>query len=347
MDDSTNPAARSLPEEPAGATILDVARRAGVSPGTVSNVLNGKVPVSARRRDLVRKAIEELGYLPNTMAQGLRRKHTRTLAVCIPHTASGYLAALANAFEDCASARGFSVVQAFSRHDPDMEYRRVHALLGSRPAGLIIVPSANPAAALDLIHRSRVPAVVVDRLWQDDRFDYVTMDNERAMTGLAESLIGQGHRRILYVVSHPRLITTRHRIAALQAAAARHPGVTAQTLKHADQQPAFVADVAAIMGGKERPSVIIGSNSVVTMALIKAFKALGIAVPEQVSLVSFEEPDWADIVSPPLAVMRQPATDIGAVATDLLLQRVAGSTAPTGHHQLYAEYRPGPSVRPV
>lgn len=347
MDDVSDQHPIPVAADPGGATILDVARRAGVSPGTVSNVLNGKVPVSARRRELVHSAIEELGYLPNTLAQGLRRKQARTLAVCIPHTASGYMAALANAFEDCASERGYGVVQAFSRHDPDLEYRRVQALLGSRPAGLILVPCAQPARTLDLIHRSRVPAVVVDRIWQDDRFDYVTMDNVRAMTELADSLVAMGHRRILYVVSHPDLITTRHRIQALMAVASRNPGVVAETHQRPATQQDFTADIAAIMRRAEPPSVVIGSNSIVTMCLIRACKALGLSVPEQISLVSFEEPEWADIVSPELAVVRQPAADIGAVALDVLFRRLNGSTAPTSHHQLFADYRSGPSVRPI
>lgn len=345
MNETTRRSAGRILTTQQGATILDVALKAGVSPGTVSNVLNGSVRVSVRRSELVRNAIEELGYLPNSLAQGLRRKRAKTIAVCIPHTASGYLASLANAFEDDAATRGFGLVQAFSRHDPDVEYKRIQALLGGRPAGLVVVPSAHPARSLDLIHRSRVPAVVVDRIWDDDRFDYVTMDNRRAMSELAQSLIERGHRRILYVVSHPDLITTRHRIEALHAAAALQPGVTAQTMQRSTTEPEFVQLLTTTMNGKNAPTVVIGSNSIVTMWLIRALKALRIAIPERISLVSFEEPEWADIVSPELAVVRQPAAEIAATALDILMQRIGGNDQPTRHVQLFAEYRSGPSVR--
>jgi LacI family transcriptional regulator len=187
---------------------MDVARQAGVSVGTVSHVLNRPDLVGDVRRAKVMEAVEALGYVPNRLAQGLRQGRSRLVAMCLPHMASAYFAALADAFEAIASRAGFEVMQVLSHQTPEREARRLAAVLPHRLAGLVIVPSATPEASFDLIAAAGVPAVVLDRPSPDPRFDYVTLDNQAAMQEAAEVLIKLGHRHILFLVSQTALITT-------------------------------------------------------------------------------------------------------------------------------------------
>jgi LacI family transcriptional regulator len=203
------------PRRAAGAarpTILDVARRAGVSLGTVSNVVNERGNVSATRQARVQAAIAALRYVPNGVAQSLRRQRSRVVGLCAPLTSSAYFAALLDTFEDLAATQGYEMMQVLSRQEPALELRRISALIARKVDGLILIPSHAPSAAFDLLANAAIPTVIVDRAYDDRRFDYVTIDDHAAMAAAARALLSRGHRRLLYVLRYPGLVTTQQRM---------------------------------------------------------------------------------------------------------------------------------------
>ncbi|CAH1688209.1 LacI family transcriptional regulator [Hyphomicrobiales bacterium] len=307
-------------------TMHDVARRAGVSTGTVSNVLNDPQVVSADKRERVLEAIAHLGYLRNSLAQSLKSESSRVIGLCVPHAASAYFTSLIDALEDIAYTRGYAMVQILSRHDPDMEYRRVETLLAHRIAGLIIVPSQSPQRTFDLLHRARVPAVMVDRLWPDDRFDYVTMNNSEAMRATVAGLIARGHRHILYTARYPDLVTTQQRIAAFEAAGQAAVETTRTTvLVSGEDEITFGPRLVAALRAPDAPTAVIASNSVITLWVLRAFREAGIIYPDDVSLVAFDEPVWADVTTPPLSIIRHPSIAIAETTWELLMERLEDS----------------------
>src|SRR5258706_12267009 len=161
-------------------TILDVASRAGVSVGTVSNVLNDHGNVSALRRARVTTAMAELGFLPNRVAQSLRRSESHVIGLCTPVTSSAYFTALLETFETAASRQGYEIMQVSSHGDPAVELRRVRALVGRNVDGLILIPTYDARATLDLLAERGIPAVVVDQAMRDRRFDFVAIDDRKA-----------------------------------------------------------------------------------------------------------------------------------------------------------------------
>lgn len=303
-------------------TILDVARRAGVSLGTVSNVLNGRRNVSARRREKVDAAITSLGYVPNGLAQSLRRQRSRVIGLCLPLSSNAYFAALLEAFETIAAAQGYELMQVLSRHDPALELRRVRALIARQVDGLIVVPCADSRATFDAIAEVGVPAVMVDRAAADQRFDYVTQDDRGAMAQVTQALLGAGHRRLLFVVRHPNLVTTRDRIAGFRAAAEGVPQATADLLVRDPDDAVFARDFAARMRAAEPPTAVVASNSDLALAVLRNVRALGLRCPQDVSLLAFDAPAWADILTPPLAVVRPPTTELARRAWEVLLARM-------------------------
>lgn len=328
-------------------TILDVARRASVSLGTVSNVLNNRNNVSDARRTRVLKAMSSLGYLPNTMAQSLRRQSSRIVGLCVPHTSSAYFSALIDASEEVAAKLGYEVMQVLSRQDPALELRRVRALLSHRVAGLIILPSVDPRETYDLLAASGVPAVVVDRASNDRRFDYVTIDDRKAMQAATRHLIDLGHKRLLYIVRYPKLVTTRQRIAGYrQAALDMQSGISAEVLERGEDRPAFARKLAGIMVAKTAPTAIVASNSAVALWLMKTLKDLRISCPQDVSVLVFDEPEWGEIMSPPLATVRHPTRAIARMAWELLVRRMEEQGGPAQRVTLEAELVPGESVAP-
>ncbi len=307
-------------------TIWDVADRARVSIGTVSNVLNGGTPVSAHRRQAVVEAIELLGYLPNGVAQSLRRRQSRVVGLLATGTGSAYFAALLDAFEDVAARQGYEVMQVLSRSEPDLELRRIRALLARKVDGMIMVPTATPARAFDLIAAAGVPTVIVDRSSPDDRFDYVTIDNCAAMHAAARRLIALGHRSLLYVVRWPELVTTQQRMTAFTDVAAEI-GAVAQVIRREVDDDAFLRQIRDVLRSERPPTAIIASNSELALALLRALKKLAIRIPDDVSVLSFDEPVWADVMSPPLAVVRHPIDAIARSAWQILIARMESGAA--------------------
>jgi LacI family transcriptional regulator len=309
-----------------GPTIHDVAKHAGVSLGTVSNVVNARGNVRPERIRRVQEAIAALGYVPNGVAQSLRRQRSHVVGLVAPSTYSAYFAALLDAFEQIGVDNGYEVMQVLSRHDPALEVRRVRALLARKVDGLIVIPSGEPQPVFDVIAASRVPAIIVDRASSDARFDYVTLDDYRAMTDAAHALLERGHRRLLYVVRYPTLVTTERRIAAFEDAAASVRGARATVMVREASDGAFDAKLGALMTGREAPTAIIGSNSAITLALLRRLRACRIACPRDVSLISFDAPAWAEVTTPPLSVVQPPTDAVAQTAWRLLLARLRQPT---------------------
>jgi LacI family transcriptional regulator len=325
-----------------------VARRADVSVGTVSNVLNGTSRVSDERRKRVLQAVEALGYSQNLLAQGLRKRRSTMVGLCVPHTSVAYFSALVNAFEELASARGYELMQVLSHRDPKQELKRVDALLRYKIGGLILVPTINPAQTLKLVQRSGTPLVVVDRATTGQRLDQVTFDNRGAMFDAARQLIALGHRRILFLMRERELIVVRQRIAGLQAAAKESPEKVHVEIQQCEYDSvAITARLRKEFAGPHPPTAIIASNSAHASWCLRAFRALKINYPREVSLLCFDEPDWADIVTPALSVVRQPTEAIARKAWEFLIRRMTDEAKNVQREELRAEVIFRESVEPV
>jgi LacI family transcriptional regulator len=315
-------------------TITDVARLADVSVGTVSHVLNGTINVSATLRGRVERAMAMLGYEQNMLAHAQRRQLAPVVGLSAPHVASAYLAALIDSFEDIAALRGYQMMQVLTRRDPEIELRRVRELLRHRIAGLLLVPTLEPRKTLDLVHSSGTPAVLVDRPCEDSRFDQVTFDNRGVMSDAVGRLIQLGHRHILFVVESQVLSISRHRIEALRD---RAGAAAATVMEVGDGGEDYARRLRNTLQGRDAPTALIVSNSVVAARTLHVLRALGDGYPLRISLLAFEEPEWAELVSPRLSVIRQPVREIVRVAWELLLRRMGGDVGPAQHVQLKAE----------
>jgi LacI family transcriptional regulator len=325
-----------------------VAQRADVSVGTVSHVLNNSCKVSDSRRLRVQQAIRELGYLPNSLAQGLRRQRLRLVGLCLPHTSSAYLAALIDGFEEFAADRGYEIMQVLSRNDPLTEIHRVRALLTHRVGGLILVPSFEPHQTCQLVADAGVPLVIVDRPSDDRRFDQVTFDNSGVMADATRRLIALGHQRLLFVVRFPSLVITRQRIEGLLEAVRASPrSPVAEVLECGEDEMIFARRLATVMARPEPPTAIIASNSMIASWMIRSLRSLRISCPQKVSLLSFDEPEWADLVTPRLSIVRQPTREIARRAWELLIRRMTDVVGDPERIEFHASIELRESVGPA
>jgi LacI family transcriptional regulator len=282
------------------------------------------------------------------LAHAQRRQRAAVVGISVPHVDSAYLAALIEGFEDIAAVRGYQVMQVLTRRDPQVELRRVRELLRHRVAGLLLVPSYDPRETLELVHSSGTPAVLVDRPSGDLRFDEVTFNNREVMQDAADQLIKLGHRRILLVVQSQRLSISRIRIEALRASAAAAPfPVEVSVLEVGDEPLNHARRLAEALRAAPRPLALVVSNSVIAARALRALKGTGDAFPGRISLLAFEEPEWAELTSPRLSVIRQPVKAIAREAWELLLRRMHGEAFPVQRLELQAEIELRDSVQAV
>jgi LacI family transcriptional regulator len=301
-------------------------------------VLNGSIRVSDARRERVLNAVAKLGYKKNLLAQGLRRRRSPIIGLCMPFTTISYFAALVDAFEEVAAARDFEIMQALCGLNPEVELARVNALLRYHVGGLMLLPGVKPDHVLDSIAQSGTPTVIIDRPVNDKRFDQVTFDNRAAMLEATNRLIALGHRRVLFVVRQKQLSVTRRRIAAMKDAAREASGsVSVAVVECGYDEASYQPILKAEFDRAEPPTAIIVSNSVLAAWTVRGLRDLGARCPQDASLVAFDEPEWADLVEPRLSTIRQPTRAIALMAWEQLMRRMQGDAGPARQIVLKAD----------
>ncbi len=310
-------------------TMDDVASRAGVSSSTVSHVLNGTRKVSPATVQAVQRAIQELGYAPNTLARSLARSSTSTIGVAISALSNHYFSETVHAIETECAKHGYMMLFVDTHDDPEQELRVVTALHHRRVDGILLAPS-NGSKALEYLRANEIPAVLVDRM-MSEQFDQIGVDNASPTQALIAHLIAHGHRRIGFIAGREGFSTTDERVAGYRAALqAAGLGFDPQLVVNggSDTAPARGA-TAQLLALPAPPTAIMAGNNLMTLGAMHALRDAHIEVPQQMALVGFDDFDWADFFVPRLTLIAQPVQPLGARAVHMLLQRMAAPDAPT------------------
>ena len=305
-------------------TIKDVARRAGVAPITASRVINNSGYVSAETRRRVEAAIEELGYVPNRVARSLRSKRTQTLALVLTDITNPFWTTVARGVEDAARMGGFSVILGNTDESEPREYEYVQVLLQKQVDGFLLVPTRHGARSVALIQRQKVPLVVLDRTVEAN-VDTVRSDSIGGARALTHHLISLGHRRIA-MLTGPREVSTAVDRALGYRQALEEAGIPVEgdLIRFGPYtQQAGYAMTLSILSLSPRPTAIFAGNNFIAVGALRALREAGLQVPEDVSLVAYDDLPPNFLVEPFLTVATQRAYEMGQVATQLLLTRLA------------------------
>lgn len=318
-------------------SIRDVAARAGVSTGTVSNVLNGKPTVQPHLAERVRKAARELGFEPDQAAAQLRGRPARIVAALVPDLYNPYFTNLLASLEECVRESGYGLIVASANESPREERERLGALLAWRPAGLVIAPCTDEFRGRSLIAQRRVPFVVMDRIPVSFRGDAVTIDNIDAGRLAAEHLVGIGHRHVVVAASTLQLRNIRERCEGIrqvfEAAGLDAPRIFEVGMdfeRASDALSAFVAQ-------ESRPTALLSLTAIATLGILTSLQRSGLRVPQDMSVVGFDDYPWMQAVSPPLTSIRQPVEAMGRAAWECLRARIDGSEAPPARISVLCE----------
>ncbi|MFF3708234.1 LacI family DNA-binding transcriptional regulator [Streptomyces phaeochromogenes] len=312
------------------ATMVDVARSAGVSVATVSHVLNDTRPVRPATRQAVLDAIDELGYTPNTLARSLVTSRTRSIGLAVSAISNPYFTEILQGVEAGALERGYSLLIADPHDDPVHERKVIQLLHERRVDGMLVAPSAHPEELLGYLGRHDVPTVFLDRLVAGDRtppgfvFDQVCAENTEPVTLLVRHLAELGHRRIGLVAGLPGLSTTSERISGYRHGLAYAGLPYDERLVVPGNSEAAGAECAtdALLSLLAPPTALVTANNAMTIGALRAVRARGLSVPGDLALCCFDDFSWADLFSPRLTAISQPSKEIGAQAVQLLLDRL-------------------------
>ena len=321
---------------PSKTTIRDVARLSGVSPMTVSRVINDSERVSPETRRRVEEAISELGYVPSRLARGLSRQRTGTLAVIVPDVANPFFTAIVRAAEEVARRADYHVILCDTRADLGVERGVIEELIAHRVEGAVIAPVSDRSAThLRRLAEFGVPFVLIDRRIPGVDCDVVLGDSSSGARQLVEHLVSLGHRRIGFIVESDDVSTARDRRAGYEAALkAAGIALDPALVAHAAPDPSGgSAGMSRLLELEERPTAVFTVNNLVALGAIEAVRAAGLEVPDDVALVCFDDIEYASRLYPFLTAMEQPAQTFGTLGTQLLLERIEGR-GPERRHEV-------------
>ncbi|GAA2226882.1 LacI family transcriptional regulator [Herbiconiux moechotypicola] len=306
------------------ATIRDVAVRAGVSAGTVSNVLNRPSYVAAETRERVLDVIADLGFSPTQQARRFRTGRQRTLGLALADLANPFFVDVALGAESEAKSLGVGVVMIHNGEDAAREQHNLDILVQQRVHGIIITPVHEDDPKLDKLDARGIPLVYVDRVSSTSPRCWVKTDDAAGGRIAGEHVVGLGHRRLAFAGSFGETTQTDHRFEGFERAA-RAAGVVPERIPTESWQIEDGRRVGALLAERPRaelPTAVMCVNDLIALGILLEFARHGISVPGDVSVVGFDDLTWAGAAAVPLTTVRQPREELGREAVRLLLDEI-------------------------
>ncbi len=305
-------------------TIRDVAQQAQVSVTTVSHVINGTRFVSEEAKARVQAAIAALNYVPSAVARSLKSNRTHTVGMMIPNNSNPYFAEIIRGIEDACFAAGFNVILCNSDDDPHKQAAYVRVLSEKQVDGLIVLSSGGDPELLDTLRTANMPLVVVDREIDDLAADLVEVNHEAGGRLATEHLVGLGHTRIACIAGPTELSSARQRVQGYRRAleAAGLPFDASRVVSRAFTPEGGHEAMSALLALPERPTAVFASNDLMAVGAICAAAQAGLRVPQDVSVIGFDDIALAAYINPPLTTIAQPKQQTGELAARLLMQRI-------------------------
>ncbi|WP_285488236.1 LacI family DNA-binding transcriptional regulator [Amycolatopsis taiwanensis] len=327
--------AQSPDEGPRGRVgIKDVARVAGVSPSTVSNVLNHPERVAPAKRAQVEQAMRTLGFVRNEAARYLRTGASRTLGLILLDAWNPFFTEMARGVEDYAFAQDWAVLVSNSDRRADRESRYLNVFAERPVDGIIIVPHGDPPERLADLRRQGIPSVLADRRGTGDTTMSVSLDDVGGGQLAVAHLLELGHRDIAFAGDPTRVTQVRDRLLGATRALAAAGRPTQFT----------VIETALTMGGGRqvgkqlvdqppaaRPSAVFASNDLVAIGLLQVLLRHGVRVPEDIAVIGYDDIEFASQLAVPLSSVKQPPYAMGHAAAELLIAALTGEPRSENH----------------
>lgn len=317
------------------ATVKEIAERAGVSIGTVSNVLNGLPSVREGARQRVLKAVVDLGYQPSLLGRALRKDKTNMIVMIVPDITNPFFPGAVRGAEDVAFRHGFRLVLCNSDNDVNKEATYIHEMRTYRPSGLILVPADLSKATEEAKAYLRAGSSVVymDRIPAKWRGDSVTSAHEEGAYLATKHLIDLGHKRIATIAGPLTLSSAFARLNGYRRAMkeAGLPLLPEYVQEAEFNKAAGYKGAKMLISQRKRPTALFAANDLIAFGALAAVREAGMRCPEDVSVIGFDNLDDSNITVPALTTVEQFAYEVGASAAEIVVQRNNGDSAPPKH----------------
>lgn len=305
-------------------SVKDVAALAGVSLGTVSNVLNRPDRVSPATRGRVEQAMRDLGFVRNESARQLRAGHSRTLAYVLLDARNPFFTDVAEGAERAAEAAGLSLFLCHSDNRASREGDYLAHLVEQRVQGILVTPVDPEAAVLSDVRRNGTPLVIVDRTRQDDEFCSVAVDDELGGRLAVEHLVERGHTRVAFIGGPDTIGQVRDRLDGARHAWAE-AGLPDDQLTVIPTAGLTVVEGRSAgerllgVGKRVRPTAAFCANDLLALGLLQQLSTAGLSVPGDLAIVGYDDIEYASAAAVPLTSVRQPRQELGRRAAELVL----------------------------
>jgi LacI family transcriptional regulator len=312
-------------------TISDVAQKAGVSPTTVSHVINNTRFVSDEKRERVERAIEEMGYHPNALARSLRSGETHTIGLVLPDSANPFFAEVGRNIEGAAFNVGYSVILCNTENDLKKENKYIDVLAENHVDGMIFVGAGEDRDSYRKLLDLKVHVVAMDRDYPDLKMDVVITDNLQGGRLATQHLIGLGHQRIACITGPSKVNLSAQRVTGyIQSLQEAGLGFDKDLIISGDFHPeSGQAAAYQLLSMQDPPTAIFACNDMMAIGVLRACMELGRRIPQDLALVGYDDIELASYTTPSLTTIQQPKKEMGVTALKYLLDRIqAEQSAP-------------------
>lgn len=309
------------------ASIKDVALKANVSTTTVSHVVNSTRFVSDKVRHAVELAIRELNYVPNAVARSLKSNSTKTIGMLIPNCSNPYFAEIVRSVEDHCFGAGYALILCNTDDDPHRQAAYLQVISEKRIDGAIIISTGDDEDLLRLLEGLPIPTVLLDREIKEVNCDLVETAHRQGAMMATDHLIELGHHQIACLAGPANLNSSAQRVEGWRAALAKS-GLTDEA-SHLLWQSDFTSrggftTMQTILRLPQVPTAVFVCNDLMCIGALSAAHQAGVRVPQDISLIGFDDIELAGFASPPLTTIAQPKHRIGIAAVDMVLERIQG-----------------------
>jgi DNA-binding LacI/PurR family transcriptional regulator len=330
----------SKPLSPAGkrVSIKDIATAAGVTHSTVSRALRNSSLVNRETAERIHRIAREMGYQVSALAQALATNRTRTIGVVVTTIADPFAAEVVSGLEQTANDNGYSVYLANSGAEPEREIRVVRSFAEHRVDGIAVTSSRVGALYGQMLSEMRVPIVLINNQEPGEFINSVMIANVEAARDATVHLIRLGHTRIAYLGDKYGHQSDMERFAGYRSALERADlPFRPELVVHGDgRSEGGEAAMEKLLAAEEPPTAVFCYNDMSALGALKRIRAAGLRVPDDISIVGFDDLFVARYTEPPLTTVRQPMWQMGALAMQILLKLVGGSQ-PEEHHRVAGE----------
>ena len=332
-------------------TLSSIASRTGVSVTTVSRVLSGNAKKYRISKDTVKKVLNDArdcNYSPSLIAQSLRTNRTNSIGLLLPSISNPYFADMASVIIHEVNEKGYTTIVMDTMEDEDNFNKSASVLLSRRVDGIIAVPCGTNASVLEGINRDYLPVVLIDRYFEDSGLPYVTTNNYLGGAEATRYLISAGHKRIACIQGVLESTPNAKRVRGyLDTMASAGLSEFAEVVGNEFSIRNGYDETTRLLDNPQRPTAIFALSNTIALGVLKAIREASLRIPEEISLVAFDDYTYMDFLEPPVTRISQPVQDMARIATKLLFDRIEESDAVhTSQIKLSPTLIIGASVKP-